>query len=115
MTLLHENFIDQTVTVTIPLKWFDNNTREKIDEFLGEGTYEEHGQFNPNNLSRIALPWTVKETTAIFNKLDKEYHATMDKYTMGTGGGPGDDANFAAWQQRDECHVVRYTNQPSSI
>ena len=115
LTLLHENFIDQTVTVTIPLKWFDNNTREKIDEFLGEGTYEEHGQFNPNNLSRIALPWTVKETTAIFNKLDKEYHATMDKYTIGAGGGPGGDANFAAWQQRDECHVVRYTNQPSSI
>jgi hypothetical protein len=39
----------------------------------------------------------------------------MDKYTMGTGGGPGDDANFAAWQQRDECNVVRYTNQPSNI
>ncbi len=56
-----------------------------------------------------------KETTAILNSLDKEYHVAMDKYTMGTGGGPGNDANFAAWQHRDECNVVRYTNQPSNI
>ena len=101
--------------VTIPLKWCHDSTKEKIDEFLGEGTFDEYGKFDPNNLTRIALPWTVKDTTAIFNKLDKEYHVTMDKYTMGTGGGPGDDANFAAWQQRDECHVVRYTTQPSNI
>jgi len=114
LSLLHANFIDKTITVAIPQKWFEDETKDKIDEFMGEGTYNDLGGFNPNNLSRIALPWTVKETTAIFNKLDKEYHATMDKYTMGTGGGPGDDANFAAWQQRDECNVVRYTNQASS-
>ena len=51
----------------------------------------------------------------MFNKLDKEYHATMDKYTMGTDGRPGDDANFAAWQQWDECHAVCYTTQLSNI
>jgi hypothetical protein len=115
LQLLHANFIDKTMAVAIPPKWFEDETKEKIDEFMGEGTYNEHGGFDPNNQTRIALPWTVKETTAIFNKLDKEYHATMDKYTMGTGGGPGDDANFAAWQQRDECNVVRYTNQPAHI
>jgi len=101
--------------VTIPPKWLDAETKEKIDEFMGEGTYDEHGQLDPNNQTRISLPWTVKDTTAIFTKIDKEYHLTMDKYTMGTGGGPGDDANFAAWQQRDECNVVRYSNQLSNI
>jgi hypothetical protein len=115
LQLLHANFIDKTMAVAIPPKWFEDETKEKIDEFMGEGTYNEHGGFDPNNQTRIALPWTVKETTAIFNKLDQEYHKTMDKYTMGTGGGPGDDANFAAWQQRDECNVVRYTNQPAHI
>ena len=115
LSLLHANFIDKTMTVEIPAKWFEDETKHKIDEFMGEGTYNDHGGFNPNNQSRIALPWTVKDTTAIFNKLDKEYHTTMDKYTMGTGGGPGDDANFAAWQQRDECNVVHYTNQSAHI
>ncbi len=115
LQLLHANFIDKTMAVEIPPKWFEDETKDKIDECMGEGTYSEHGGFDPNNQTRIALPWTEKETTAIFHKLDKEYHATMDKYTMGTGGGPGDDANFAAWQQRDECNVVRYTNQPSNI
>lgn len=103
LQLLHTNFIDPMMIVTIPLKWLHDDTKQKIDEFMGAGTYDEHGNFDPNNQSRIALPWTVKETTAIFARLDKEYHVTMDKYTMGTGGGPGDDANFAAWQQRDEC------------
>ena len=37
-------------------------------------------KFDPSNLTLIALPWLVKDTTAIFNKLDKEYHATIDKY-----------------------------------
>ncbi len=114
LQLLHANFIDPRMT-TIPPKWFEAETKKKIDKFMGEGVYEEHGKLDPNNQTRISCPWTVKDTTAIFQKLDKEYHATMDKYTMGTGGGPGDDANFAAWQQRDECNVVRYTNLPSHI
>ena len=36
----------------------------------------------------------------------------MDNYTKETGGSPGDDASFAAWQQQDEHHVVQYTYQP---
>ena len=39
----------------------------------------------------------------------------MDKYTVGTGGGPGADENYIAWQRCDEFHVVKYTNQPSNI
>lgn len=58
LQLLHENCIGQTMTVTIPLKWFHDDTREMIDEFLGEGMNEEHGKFDPNNLSQIALPWS---------------------------------------------------------
>ena len=39
----------------------------------------------------------------------------MDKYTMGTCGGPRDDANFAAWQQCNKSHVVHYTNHPLNL
>ncbi len=66
--------------VIIPLKWFHDDTKEKMDEFLGEGTFDEYDKFDPNNLTWIALPWTVKDTTAMFNKLDKEYHVMMNKY-----------------------------------
>ena len=38
---LHENCIDQTITVTVLLKWFHDDTRKKINDFLGEGTFEE--------------------------------------------------------------------------
>jgi hypothetical protein len=68
---------------------------------MGEGTYDEHSQFDLNNST-----WTVSNITVIFTKLDKQYHATMYNYTKGTGGSPGDDASFAAWQQQDEHHVV---------
>ena len=104
-----------TQILTIPVKWFSNETKDSINSFLGEGTYEEHGNFNPNNNDRISLPWTVKDVTAILTKLEKEYSASMDKYTQGTGGGPSADENYVAWQQRDECNVIKYSNQPSHI
>ena len=47
--------------------------------------------------------------------MDKEYHMVMDKYTQGTGGGSGLDENYVAWQQRDELHVINYTNQQASL
>ena len=31
LQLLHANFIDNQVMVTIPPKWFNDNTKEKID------------------------------------------------------------------------------------
>ena len=115
LNLLHTNFIDPEAIVSLPEKWLSDNTQETIDSFLGEGTYNNHGRFDPNCVERINFPWTVKDVTAIFSKVDKEYHAAMDKYTKGTGGGPGADENFAAWEQRDECCVVNYSNQPSNI
>ena len=76
LQLLHANFIDKDMSVTIPMKWWHDDAKSNIDGLLGEGTYDEHGHFNANIQVRIALPWTVRDTTEIFNKLDKEYHAT---------------------------------------
>ena len=44
------------------------------------------------------MAWAEKEVTAIFTKMEKEYHMAMDLYMSGTGGGPRADANFSAWQ-----------------
>ena len=114
---LYEKFVDPKVNVIIPSKWNEPQTRTSINTFLGEGVYEQHGQFNPNNLQRIRLPWTEKDVGAIYAKVDKEYKQAMDRYTQGTGGGPGADENFAAWEQRCETNVVTYTtgSQPSLI
>ena len=117
LAMLHRKFIDDEVVVTIPPKWYLQSTKASINEKLGDGVFESHGNFNANNPLRMRIAWSVKDVTAIFAKVDKEYRAAMDKYTMGTGGGPGAEENFAAWQDRDETNVVTYSpgSQPSLI
>jgi hypothetical protein len=116
--MLHRKFIDEEVVVTIPAKWTYQSTKTLINGKLGDGVYEQHGNFNPNNQACMQIPWSVKDVTAIFAKVDKEYKTAMDKkYTMGTGGGLGADENFAAWQERNPTNVVTYSSgsQPSLI
>ncbi len=77
--------------------------------------FKSHGNFKANNKICMRIGWSVKDVMSIFAKMDRDYCAAMDKYTMGTGGGPGADANFAAWQERDPTNVVTYSSgsQPS--
>ena len=93
--------------VTTLAKWFHDTTKESIGNIMGDGTYNENGIFDPND--------PAEDVTDIFAKLDKEYHMFMDKYTPGTGGRSSSDENYVAWQQRNECHVVNYTNQQASL
>ena len=117
LSMLQRKFIDDEVVVTIPPKWLFQSTKVSINEKLGDGVFESHGNFNPNNPLRMRIAWSVKDVTAIFAKMDREYRFAMDKYTMGTGGGSGSDENFAAWQERDPTNVVTYSSgsQPSLI
>ena len=39
----------------------------------------------------------------------------MEQYTKGTGGGPGDDANYVCWKDRDPSRLAGYSDQPSRI
>jgi hypothetical protein len=116
LAMLHRKFIDEEVVVKIPAKWTYESTKRSINEKLGDGVYEQHGTFNANNRTRMQIPWSVKDVTAIFAKVDKEYKTAMDKYTMGTGGGSGANENFA-WQERDPTNVVTYSSgsQPCLI
>ena len=57
LRLLYEKFVDPEVNVIILSKWLEPQTSTSINTFLGEGVYEQHGQFNPNNTQRISLPW----------------------------------------------------------
>ena len=59
--MLHEKFVDKEVIVRLPEKWEDPDTARKVDERLGTGVFEEHAQFHPNNESRIAMAWQLKE------------------------------------------------------
>lgn len=61
-------------------------------------------------MERIKLPWAEKEVTAIFTKMEKEYHFAMDEWKMETGGGPGSDEKNGAWQECDESNVVTSMN-----
>ena len=113
--LLHQKFIDTEVEVTLPEKWEENETRNLIDELRGPGTFDEYAQFDPNNHERISLPWTQEEVAAVFKKVQSEYQAAMDKFTMGTGGGTGAPAGFSVWENRHEGYVVNYDPQKCNI
>jgi hypothetical protein len=54
LSLLHANFIDKMITVAMPQKWFEDETKDKIDEFMREGTSNDYGGFNPKNISVYA-------------------------------------------------------------
>ena len=112
---LHQKFIGIEVVVTIPEEWEREETRIKIDRLRGAGTFDEHGQFDPNNRDRIALPWTPNEVEIIFKQVAREYNNAMDLYTMGTGGGPGAPENFNVWQEPDPTTVVNYIQQNAFI
>jgi len=79
---LHQKFTDPEVVVPIPDEWERNETRTEIDRLRGPGTFDEHGQFDPNNLERIALPWSSVEVEVIFKQVTLEYNKAMRLYTM---------------------------------
>lgn len=113
--LLHQKFIDIEEEVTLPEEWESDDTRKLIDSLRGPGTFDEYAQFDPNNVERISLPWTQEEVTAVFKKIQVEYQAAMDKFTMGTGGGTGAPAGFSVWEERHPGYVVNYDPQPCNI
>ena len=126
MTRLMEKFIDPEVVVEIPPKWNTIKNKKSVDKVNGEGAFDRFGTFVPNNLARIALPWTQTEVSAIFVKMLAEYNATMEKYTKGTGGGSGSHAMFGVWDEaRSEAHkkwkerpmgwIAQYAGQMSML
>jgi hypothetical protein len=113
--LLHQKFIDSEVEIALPDEWDDLATGEKVDEKLYVGAFERYSQMDPNNLQRMGWCWTEQEVTAIFIKVKTEYQKMMDKYTQGTGGGSGDDAQFTTWMERDDTCVVKYLEGQYSL
>ena len=109
--LLLNLFKDADVQVQFPSAWKASAAREFIDKKKGVGWYSENAIFNPNDKSRIELPWTSKSLDVVYAKFFKEYNASLAKWTMGTGGGPGAPENFVVWQDRDPLYFINYPNQ----
>ncbi len=65
--VLFNMFKDKEVVVLLPRMWLDPSTREKIDEIKGEGTFDNYANFNPNNESRIGLPWDFKSSMTMLS------------------------------------------------
>lgn len=107
---LHTRFTDREVVIELPELWTRNSTKQAIEAKRGDGAFDRLCNFNPNNLARIALPWSEADIKAM--KLLAEYQAMMDLYTKGTGGGPGAPENFADWWMRDAECVFGYIQQP---
>ena len=86
-----------------------------MDERHGPGTFANYCTFNPNNITRLDLPWSENDVMQIFLKMVAEYQAMMDLYTKGTGGGPGASEHYADWMQRPAECVVGYIHQPCNF
>ena len=78
----NQKFTGPEVEVSIPKEWEPGDTRIELDRLRGAGTFDEHGQFDPNNPGCIALPWTVTNVEAIFKLVRLEYNKAMELYTI---------------------------------
>jgi hypothetical protein len=113
MLLLFNAFKDTDVVAKLPVGW--SEAREHIDSKMGEGVYAEYGQFDPNDASRIALPWTEKSVKVIFKCFLTDFNAAAVKWTQGTGGGAGAPEDFVVWQTRDPLDFRTYPKQQSNL
>jgi hypothetical protein len=75
--LLHQKFIDTVVKVILPDKLMLEETKSKIDGHMDYGTYKHFCLYNPYNTEQLKSPWQVKEVTAVFEKLKREYDKCM--------------------------------------
>lgn len=105
--LFHQKFIDLEVRVDLPPIWLTEESKARIDEHMGQGTYDAL-KFDPNNPSRIAIAWTKEESIALLGSGLAKYAAMMVKYTWGTGGGDGHPVVSAVWTERHELQSVTY-------
>ena len=99
----------------IPEDWESEETHIEINRLRGAGTFDEHGQFDPNNPNHSALSWTPTEVEIIFKQVTLEYNKAMEPYTMGTSGGSVATENFNVWQEHDLTTVVTYIQQSTFI
>ena len=109
--ILHQQYIDVECVVALPSKWFDENTKEKIDnKAFSSGTswVELDKRFNVNNNARLALPWTKDTVYTMVMDTILKYNKVMVDYSKNTGGGSGDESEIVIWQDRDEVSFVNY-------
>ena len=96
--------------VSLPSKWFDEITKIKINEKVGENAWEKlTEQFDPNKPHRISLPRTEDHMKIIVGNVIREYNTVMEDYTKNTGGGDSDETSHIVWQEhKDAAAIVHY-------
>lgn len=62
----------------------------------------------PNDHTRIELHREWKFFKNLFFSVLSKYNISMKKWTKGTGGGPGEDENYANWMERNDEKFVNY-------
>jgi len=104
-----QQFYDPDVKVSLPSKWFDEITKTKINEKVGENAWEKlTEQFDPNKADRISLLRSGEHMKIIVGNVIREYNTVMEDYTKNTGGGDGDEALYVVWQERKDAAIVNY-------
>jgi len=107
--LIRDKFTDAEVSVELPRKWYDEDTKLKIDAKHGFGKWDEYTKnLDPNDLERISIPRTDDDMKTLIGTTLVEYNKIMNDYQKNTGGGDGDEALFVSWEMRGEITFLNY-------
>lgn len=112
-SILSTRFIDREVIVALPAAWLASETKEAIDAQCGEGFYDRLN-LNPNNEERMRIPWSSAEMPGMLKTALHSLDGIMKNFKMDTGGGSGNEATVACWQDREPHEIVTYINHIES-
>mmetsp|Transcript_10433 Transcript_10433/g.19514 ORF Transcript_10433/g.19514 Transcript_10433/m.19514 type:complete len:267 (-) Transcript_10433:281-1081(-) len=93
---------------------FNNNNHIGMNPRLWDTAMDKPGfdDLNPNDQSCFST--TGKDSkwlTSLYKDIISDYYrVSFEKYSKGTGGGPGDPADYSDWERRPDVTFDRYSN-----
>ena len=88
-----KGFNDENIVISQPQRFNKLRHSQKMD---------------PNELSRIHIKRDGDWFGDVYKNVIKSYRKAMEKWTSGTGGGPGAPENYHDWRLRDEWDFQNY-------
>jgi hypothetical protein len=91
---------------------FSNNNYTVSNPRMWETAMDKPGfdDLNPNDQSCFTIGRDGKWLTTLYKDIMSDYRVSFEKYSKGTGGGPGDPADYSDWERRPDVTFDRYSN-----
>lgn len=92
---------------------FNNNEWKVAHPQLWDTASDKPGfvDLDPNDASRFSLIRDGIWLSNLYKAIIKDYKVSFEKYTKGTGGGPGDPCDYHDWENRPDVTFHRYADE----